>query len=58
MLQADKPEDFVISTGVVHSVREFIIAAFKHISVEIEYVSIIHHHYIHVYYNRCLLNMS
>ena len=40
MLQADKPEDYVISTGIVHSVRDFIIAAFNHIDVEIELVII------------------
>lgn len=35
MLQADKPEDFVLSTGEVHSVREFILSAFKEIGKEI-----------------------
>ena len=35
MLQQDKPEDFVISTGITHSVREFVVAAFQHIGVEI-----------------------
>ncbi|XP_035033238.1 GDP-mannose 4,6 dehydratase [Hippoglossus stenolepis] len=31
MLQMDEPDDFVISTGEVHSVREFVEAAFKHV---------------------------
>lgn len=35
MLQAEKPEDFVISTNEAHSVREFIEAAFKEIGKEI-----------------------
>lgn len=35
MLQQDKPEDFVISTGKNHSVREFIEAAAKVIEIKI-----------------------
>jgi GDPmannose 4,6-dehydratase len=35
MLQQDEPRDYVISTGVAHSVREFVVASFKHIGVEI-----------------------
>ncbi|UJR24347.1 hypothetical protein I4U23_005724 [Adineta vaga] len=35
MLQHDKPEDFVIATGEMHSVREFVEAAFKEIDREI-----------------------
>eukprot|EP00058_Branchiostoma_floridae_P003774 XP_002589262.1 hypothetical protein BRAFLDRAFT_213068 [Branchiostoma floridae] len=35
MLQCEKPEDFVISTGTVYSVREFVMASFKHIGVDI-----------------------
>nr|XP_021148985.1 GDP-mannose 4,6 dehydratase [Columba livia] len=31
MLQTDEPEDFVIATGEVHSVREFVEKSFKHI---------------------------
>lgn len=31
MLQVDEPEDFVIATGEVHSVREFVEKAFEHI---------------------------
>jgi len=29
MLQQDKPEDFVIGTGITHSVKEFVVEAFK-----------------------------
>lgn len=35
MLQQEKPDDFVISTGEGHTVREFVEAAFKHIGKEI-----------------------
>ena len=35
MLQQEQPEDFVISTGVAKSVREFVVASFKHIGVDI-----------------------
>jgi len=35
MLQNEKPVDYVIATGVVHSVREFVVASFKHVGVEI-----------------------
>lgn len=31
MLQQEKPEDFVIATGEMHSVREFVEMAFKHV---------------------------
>lgn len=31
MLQKEEPEDFVIATGEVHSVREFVEKAFKHV---------------------------
>ena len=37
MLQQDKPEDFVIATGVQHSVREFIIWSAKELGIEIEF---------------------
>ncbi|MBQ4392664.1 MAG: GDP-mannose 4,6-dehydratase [Prevotella sp.] len=37
ILQQDKPEDFVIATGVQHSVREFTDLAFKHAGIEIEF---------------------
>jgi len=33
ILQADQAEDWVVSTGVAHSVREFIEAAFNHIGI-------------------------
>jgi GDPmannose 4,6-dehydratase len=37
ILQHDKPEDFVIATGVQHSVREFATLAFHHAGIEIEW---------------------
>ena len=37
ILQQDKPEDFVIATGVQHSVREFISLAFKHAGIELKF---------------------
>lgn len=37
MLQHDVPEDFVIATGEMHTVREFATLAFKHIGIEIEW---------------------
>jgi GDPmannose 4,6-dehydratase len=33
MLQQDKPDDYVIATGVQHSVREFCDAAFSHVGL-------------------------
>ena len=38
ILQNDKPEDFVIATGVQHSVREFCYLAFKYVGIELEFV--------------------
>jgi len=35
MLQQDVPEDFVIATGYMHSVREFVERAFAHVNVDI-----------------------
>ncbi len=37
MLQQDKAEDFVISTGVTTKVRDFIIMAFNEVGVELEF---------------------
>ena len=37
ILQHDKPEDFVIATGVQHTVREFCYYAFKHVGIELEF---------------------
>ena len=37
ILQNDKPEDFVIATGVQHSVREFTQLAFQHAGIELEF---------------------
>ncbi len=35
MLQQEKPEDFVIATGVQYSVREFVVAAANHMGMKI-----------------------
>ena len=37
ILQQEEPEDFVIATGVQHSVREFTELAFKHAGIELEF---------------------
>ena len=37
ILQHNKPEDFVIATGVQHTVREFAYYAFKHVGIELEF---------------------
>lgn len=37
ILQHDTPEDFVIATGEMHTVREFATLAFKHAGIEIEW---------------------
>lgn len=37
ILQQEKPEDFVIATGVQHSVREFTELAFRHAGIELEF---------------------
>ena len=37
ILQNDVPEDFVIATGVQHSVREFCQLAFRHAGIELEF---------------------
>jgi len=37
MMQYDKPEDWVISSGRTNTVREFIILAFKRVGIEIEF---------------------
>lgn len=38
MLQHDIPEDFVIATGEMHSVREFCTLAFKEVEIDLEWV--------------------
>lgn len=40
MLQQDKPQDFVIATGVTTSVRQFIQLAFNEIGIEIQFKGI------------------
>ncbi|WP_259431417.1 GDP-mannose 4,6-dehydratase, partial [Phocaeicola plebeius] len=37
ILQHETPEDFVIATGVQHSVREFCYLAFKYAGIELEF---------------------
>ena len=37
ILQQDEPEDFVIATGVQHTVREFATLAFHHIGIELRW---------------------
>ena len=37
ILQHERPEDFVIATGVQHSVREFCYLAFKYAGIELEF---------------------
>ncbi|MFC2775564.1 GDP-mannose 4,6-dehydratase [Segatella oulorum] len=37
ILQHPTPEDFVIATGVQHSVRDFCYQAFKHVDIELEF---------------------
>ena len=36
MLQQDEPDDYVIATGVEHSVRDFVARAFEHAGLDIE----------------------
>lgn len=38
ILQADKPEDWVIATGRTTSIRDFVKMAFKHIGIELEFI--------------------
>lgn len=38
MLQQDKPEDFVIATGVTTTVRDFVKLAFREAGIEIEFI--------------------
>jgi len=37
ILQAEQPDDFVIATGEVHSVREFVETAFNKVGIQIEW---------------------
>ena len=38
ILQQEKPEDFVLATGVQHTVRDFVDLAFNELGIEIEWV--------------------
>jgi len=35
MLQQEKADDFVVATGEVHSVREFVEKSFGHVNIKI-----------------------
>lgn len=37
ILQHNRPDDFVIATGVQHSVREFCLLAFRYVGIELEF---------------------
>lgn len=37
MLQQDEADDYVLSTGETHSIREFVVEAFRHIDVDIKW---------------------
>jgi GDPmannose 4,6-dehydratase len=37
ILQQDTPDDYVIATGVQHTVREFVTLAFSHVGIELEW---------------------
>ncbi len=37
MLQQDKPEDYVLATGITTSIRDFIIKVFAHLGIEIAF---------------------
>lgn len=37
IMQQDEPDDFVIATGVQHSVREFVEWSFKHVGIDIRW---------------------
>lgn len=37
MLQQDKPEDFVVATGITTEVRDMVKEAFKHVGIELEF---------------------
>ncbi len=34
MLQQDKPDDYVIGTGIAHSVKDFVVAAFEYLNLD------------------------
>ncbi|GAA3324505.1 hypothetical protein GCM10020331_052640 [Ectobacillus funiculus] len=36
MLQQDQPDDFVIATGLTHTVKEFVETAFQHVGLNWE----------------------
>jgi len=36
MLQAEKPDDYVVATGEMHTIREFVEKAFKEVDIKIK----------------------
>lgn len=38
MLQQENPGDYVLATGQSHSVRDFVVAAYKHMEVDIQWI--------------------
>lgn len=34
MLQQEQPDDYVVATGISHSVRDFVVAAFAHVGID------------------------
>jgi GDPmannose 4,6-dehydratase len=40
ILQADEPDDYIISTGEMHTVREFTTLAFKEVGIEIDWIGV------------------
>ena len=36
ILQQEKPADYVLATGEMHTVREFVVESFKYVGVAIE----------------------
>ena len=40
ILQQEEAEDFVLATGEMHSVREFVEKAFTHVNVRVRYVHV------------------
>lgn len=37
MLQQDEPRDYIIATGIAHTVREFVVLAYKYVGVDIDW---------------------
>jgi GDP-D-mannose dehydratase len=37
MLQQDEADDYVVATNEAHSVKEFVVASFEHVGIELEW---------------------